>query len=44
MLLPDGLNLDSDAVKATYRKGVLEVSLPKLEPRPATKIKVEKSG
>jgi HSP20 family protein len=39
--LPEGLNLDPDAVRASYSKGVLEVRIPKTEPRPATKIKVK---
>jgi len=43
VLLPDGLNLDPDAIKAVYDKGLLEVTLPKLEPKPATKIKVKKA-
>ena len=41
VLLPDGLNLDPDAIAAVYRKGLLEVTLPKLEPKPATRIKVK---
>jgi len=43
VLLPDGLDLAPEAVKASYDKGVLEVTLPKLEPKPATRIKVKKA-
>jgi len=39
--LPDGLNLDPKAVDASYEKGMLEVRIPKLEPKPATHIKVK---
>jgi HSP20 family protein len=42
--LPEGLNLDSDAIKANYEKGMLEVRIPKVEPRPAAKIKVKARG
>ena len=38
--LPDGLRTDSDSIKATYEKGILEIKIPKLEPRPATKVQV----
>jgi HSP20 family protein len=38
--LPEGLNLDADAVTAKLQKGILEVRIPKVEPKPATKIKV----
>jgi len=38
--LPDGLNMDPEAIKANYAKGMLEVRLAKLEPKPAHKIKV----
>lgn len=39
--LPEGLDLDHDAIKATYEKGVLEIRIPKVEPRPAAKIKIK---
>lgn len=38
--LPDGLMHEPDAVKATFRRGVLEVTIPKVEPKPTAKIKV----
>jgi len=38
--VPEGLNLDPDAIKANYLKGVLEIRMAKLEPKPAAKIKV----
>ena len=38
--LPDGLNLDSAAVSAKLAKGVLEIRIPKVEPKPAAKIKI----
>ncbi len=38
--LPDGLNMDPEAIKASYAKGMLEIRLAKLEPKPAVKIKV----
>lgn len=39
--LPEGLNLDPDAVKAKLSKGMLEVVIPKLEPRSVSKVKVD---
>jgi HSP20 family protein len=41
--LPEGLNTDADAVSAKLEKGVLEVRIPKVEPRPAASIKVHTS-
>jgi HSP20 family protein len=38
--LPDGLVTDHDAVKATFAKGLLEIRIPKVEPKPAVKVKV----
>ena len=38
--LPPGLVSDAEAIEATFRKGVLEVRIPKAEPKPATKVKV----
>ncbi len=39
--LPDGLNTDPDAVRAKLEKGVLEIALPKVEPKAAATIKVQ---
>lgn len=39
--LPENLRLDPDAITATYKRGMLEVTLPKLEPTPAAKILVK---
>ena len=39
--LPDNLRLDPDSVGATYRRGMLEVTLAKIEPTPAAKIPVK---
>lgn len=33
-----------NAVEATYSQGVLKIVMPKLEPKPATKIKVKVKG
>lgn len=41
--LPENTKLDPDAVAATYKKGILEVTLPKVEPTPAAKIPVKAS-
>jgi HSP20 family protein len=38
--LPDGLKLDPEVVEASYDKGMLEIRIPKLEPKPTTHIKV----
>lgn len=38
--LPTNLRLDPDAVKATCRRGMLEILIPKVEPTPAAKIPV----
>lgn len=40
IVLPENLKLDPDAVSATYQRGMLAVTLPKVEPTPATKIPV----
>lgn len=42
--LPDNLRLDPDAIAASYRRGILEVTLPKVEPTPAAKIPVKVNG
>lgn len=39
--LPEGARCDPAAISATYAKGVLEVRVPKLEPKPAAKIAVK---
>lgn len=39
--LPEGLRLHAEDISATYKKGVLKVTLPKLEPTPASKIPVK---
>lgn len=39
--LPEGLRMDPDAIHASYSKGVLEIRIPKLEPRPAAKIAIK---
>jgi len=38
--LPDGLKTDPDCVTASYKKGMLEVVVPKVEPTPVSQIKV----
>lgn len=42
--LPEGLRLDPDAVTAAYQKGMLTVKIPKVEPTPPRKIKVQGKG
>lgn len=37
--LPNGLK--TDAVEAAYKRGILTMTFPKVEPTPATKIKIE---
>ena len=39
--LPENARYDPDALIATYKKGVLEISVPKMEPTPAAKIPVK---
>lgn len=39
--LPLNLRLDADSVRATYKRGILEITLPKVEPTPAAKIPVK---
>jgi len=39
--LPEGFRADPDRVEASYEKGVLEIVVPKVEPTPASRIKVE---
>lgn len=40
VMLPDGLTLEKDAIRATYKKGVLRVEVPKKERTPAARIPV----
>ncbi len=35
------LRRDAESVKATFHKGMLEIRIPKVEPRPAAKIAIE---
>lgn len=39
--LPPGLRTEPDAIKASYKKGVLEVRIPRIEPSPKAKIPVK---
>ena len=39
--LPENTKLEPDAIVATYKKGMLEIVLPKMEPTPAAKIPVK---
>lgn len=39
--LPPSLRRDSKGVEATYRKGILSVTVPKVEERPAARIEVK---
>ncbi len=39
--LPEGLNVEPKAMVAKLQIGVLAVRIPKLEPKPATRIKIE---
>jgi HSP20 family protein len=41
--LPQGARKDPESVKATFQKGLLEIRVPKAEPRPAVKIPVKAS-
>lgn len=41
--LPDNVRKDGDNVRATFHKGVLEIRVPKVEPRPAAKIPIKSS-
>ena len=38
--LPENARLEPDALAATYKRGVLEVTIPKVEPTPVAKIPV----
>ena len=39
--LPENARTDPDAIAATYKRGMLEITLPKVEPTPAAKIPVK---
>jgi HSP20 family protein len=39
--LPEGVAKEADQIEASYSKGVLEIRLPKREPKPAAKIAVK---
>jgi HSP20 family protein len=39
--LPEGTRCDPDAIAATYSKGILEIRVPKVEPKPAAKIAIK---
>ncbi len=39
--LPEGTRAEPDSIAATYQKGVLEIRLQKVEPKPAAKILVK---
>lgn len=41
--LPDNIRTDADGINATYKRGMLEITLPKVEPTPTARIQV-KSG
>jgi HSP20 family protein len=41
--LPENARMDADALAATYKKGILEITVPKVEPTPAAKIPVKAS-
>jgi HSP20 family protein len=39
--LPQGLKLDPEGISAQYKRGVLTICLPKLEPTPAARIPIQ---
>jgi HSP20 family protein len=41
IILPDNLRLDPDAISATFKNGVLEITVPKTEPTPAKQISIK---
>jgi len=41
LALPDGLRLDRESISAVFKKGVLEIHVPKVEPTPSAKITVK---
>jgi len=38
--LPEGLVMDPDSIRASFSRGILEITLPKAQPTTASKIKV----
>jgi HSP20 family protein len=41
LTLPDNLRLDRESIDATFQKGVLEITFPKVEPTPIAKIAIK---
>lgn len=41
VVLPENVRLDPDSIVATYKRGMLEVTLPKIEATPTVKIPVK---
>lgn len=41
LTLPDGFCSESERIEAKYKKGMLEITIPKLAPTPTKKIEVE---
>jgi HSP20 family protein len=41
--LPENVRLDPDSITASYKQGMLEISVPKVEPTPAARISVHAS-
>lgn len=41
--LPENVRLDPDAISASYKRGVLEIVVPKIEPTPSAKIPIKAS-
>lgn len=39
--LPDDVRCEADAVKATFHKGILEIRVPKVEPKPTARIPIK---
>lgn len=40
VMLPDDCKVDADSIKAKYKRGMLSIEIPKLEPTPVRKVKV----
>lgn len=43
LLLPQGLRTNPNDITASYKKGILEITIPKVEPTPTSRIKVTTS-
>jgi HSP20 family protein len=41
LTLPENLRLDRESIEATFKNGILEVKVPKLEPTPTAKIPIK---